>query len=136
MDAQGEGRQLAEALDRFSEKADALIGARPSNWNQLHVTGMGSFWNGIGIGIALGVAVACTGWVAYALGNMQDDQRQDDAFIQATYQAVPGLREQFDRIRQEQSNVQRSNHHRSPAASPAAESGNATVQPSAAPTAD
>lgn len=112
MDAQGERGQLAEALDRFSRVADKLNQqGGPANWNIVQVTGMGSFWNGMAVGVAVGVAVACSSWVAFTLGSLQDDQRQDDAFIQAAYQYAPGMREYFDRIRQEQSIEQRPDHH-------------------------
>lgn len=110
MEEQGAIPRLTEAIHRFSDVADKLEKLAPGNsgiQSDIRITGMGSFWNGLAIGVAVGVAVVCASWVAFTLGSLQDDQRQDDAFIQATYQQVPAMREHFNRIQQEQSNEQR-----------------------------
>lgn len=102
MEDQGDQRALADALDRFSRKADEILKSGNTATQTVRVEGMGSMWNGIAIGIALGASVACAAWVAAALGDLTDDQRNDDAFIQATYQQAPSIRSEFDRIRAEQ----------------------------------
>lgn len=123
MSDQGEERELAHAITRFTEAADRISSGRPSgNWNSIQVTGMGSFWNGMAIGISVGVAVVGAGWVAWALGDIRDQQRQQDAFIQAAYQYAPKWRDEYHKIEQEFSDVQRSDPYpdRSPAAPAAA----------------
>ena len=84
--------------------------SRASNTTTVRIEGAGSAWAalaaGLAIGVSLGASIACAAWVAATLGDLTDDQRNDDAFIQATYQAVPGLREQFDKIKAEQAEPQ------------------------------
>lgn len=90
-----------EPLDPLAERI--LREALGQNTVQtVRVEGMGSMWNGIAIGIALGASIACSAWVAATLGDLTDDQRNDDAFIQATYQHVPQIRDEFNRIKADQ----------------------------------
>lgn len=90
-----------EPLDPLAERI--LREALGQNTVQtVKVEGMGSMWNGIVIGIALGAAITCSAWVAATLGDLADDQRNDDAFIQATYQHVPQIRDEFNRIKADQ----------------------------------
>ena len=90
-----------EPLDPLAERI--LREALGQNTVQtVRVEGMGSMWNGIAIGIALGAAIALAVWVGWALGDLRDDQRQDDAFIQAAYQYAPQLRDEYNRIKKEQ----------------------------------
>lgn len=90
-----------EPLDPLAERI--LREALGQNTVQtVKVEGMGSMLNGIAIGIALGAAISCSAWVAATLGDLTDDQRNDDAFIQATYQQAPSIRAEFERIKAEQ----------------------------------
>lgn len=87
------------------QTTDVRIEAGGGAWTMATIAGLFGV-AGLTIGVALGAAIACAAWVAGSLGDLTDDQRNDDAFIQATYQAVPGLREHFDKIRAEQAEEQ------------------------------
>lgn len=102
MEDQGDQRALADALDRFTRKADELLKTGNSNTTNVRLEGSGQMWGALSVGIALGSAIVCAMWVGATLGDLTDDQRNDDAFIQATYQQAPSIRAEFDRIRAEQ----------------------------------
>lgn len=91
-----------EPIDPLVERIlkDAL--GNNTNTTVVKLEGQGPLWGALAVGVALGAAVACTGWVAWAMGDLRDDQRQDDAFIQAAYQFAPQLRAEMDRLKQEQ----------------------------------
>lgn len=106
LNEQGEVARLADALDRFSTKADKILSNGNHSVSKVEFHGTGHVWGSASLGFVCGgvlVGAMIIGlWVATAMGDMADDQRQDDAFIQATYQAVPGLRERFEQIKAEQ----------------------------------
>lgn len=101
-------RDDAVGIKSVLERMERERGNR--NMTTVRIEGAGSAWAalaaGLAIGVSLGASIACAAWVAATLGDLTDDQRNDDAFIQATYQAVPGLREQFDKIKAEQDEPQ------------------------------
>lgn len=59
-------------------------------------------------GAALGVAVVAAGWVAWALSDVKETQRDQQAFIDVTYQNIPVIRSEFDKIKAEQAKQQES----------------------------
>jgi hypothetical protein len=91
-----------EPIDPLVERIlkDAL--GNNTNTTVVKLEGQGPLWGALAVGVALGAAVACTAWVASTLGDLTDDQRNDDAFIQATYQQAPQIRDEFNRIKAEQ----------------------------------
>lgn len=92
-----------EVLRRVNKAVERVEGmAGNSNTTVVKLDGQGPLWGMLAVGIALGAAIACTAWVAATLGDLTDDQRNDDAFIQATYQQAPQIRAEFERIKKEQ----------------------------------
>lgn len=75
------------------------------NVTQVTFSGLGSasaiLAVGLAAGVALGTAGACAAWVSWALSDVKETQRDQQAFIQATYQQAPQLRAEFDRIKAE-----------------------------------
>jgi uncharacterized membrane protein YjjP (DUF1212 family) len=53
-------------------------------------------------GVCIGGSVFAVGWIASALEDVRETQRDQQAFIQVTYQQLPMLRAEYDRIRTEQ----------------------------------
>lgn len=102
MEEQGDHKALAEALDRWSRTAEKLLQSGNTATQNVRVEGMGSMWNGIAIGIALGASMVCAAWVGFTLQNIHETQRNNEAFIQATYQQAPEIRERFDQIKAQQ----------------------------------
>lgn len=103
--------ELARALNRFNSKADALLDGSLSNTGNQNVTNLRMegaakplAWlsAGLAIGIALGVAIGCAAWVAASLANINETMRNNEAFIQATYQQAPEIRERFEELKKEQ----------------------------------
>lgn len=107
MEDQGDHKALADALDRWSRTAEKLLQAGNTTTQTVKVEGMGSMWNGIAIGVALGGAIVCAAWVGFTLQNVHEIQRNNEAFIQATYQQAPEIRERFDQIKAEQAQGQK-----------------------------
>jgi hypothetical protein len=95
-------RDDATGIKAVLERMERERSHRNTTTQTVRVEGMGSLWNGIAIGIALGAVVVGAAWIATSQASMADEQRQQAAFIAATYQAVPALRAEFDRIQAEQ----------------------------------
>lgn len=94
--------EVVKRVHRAMERVEEMVAGGNRNTTSVKIEGSGAMWGGLAVGVALGAAIACTAWVAATMGDMRDDQRQDDAFIQAAYQFAPKLREEMDRIKQEQ----------------------------------
>lgn len=118
-----EVRDQLGAVEKSAEEIKRALASLP--WNKgmqnltiVRVEGLGA----AGMFIALGLCIGLGLWVGWALGDIRDQQRQQDAFIQAAYQYAPKWRDEYHKIEQEFSDVQRSDPHpdRSPAAPAAA----------------
>lgn len=95
--------EVVRRAHRTMERLENLAESRGNtNTTVVKLDGVGTVWGAVAVGIALGAAIACTAWVAATLGDLADDQRNDDAFIQATYQQAPQIRAEFERIKKEQ----------------------------------
>lgn len=92
---------METAVERLQKELDRLV-PRNNTTQTVKVEGMGSMWNGIAIGIALGASMVCAAWVGFTLQNIAETQRNNEAFIQATYQQAPQIRAEFDRIKAQQ----------------------------------
>lgn len=97
MDEQGDQRALADALDRFSRKADELLKSGNTATQTVRVEGMGSMWNGIAIGIALGATIIGTGWVVSTLNRQEGIVQQGEAYKKAVYMLAPRFAEEIDK---------------------------------------
>lgn len=98
-----------EPADELIERLlrEALGGSKGVTTQVVRVEGMGSMWNGIAIGIALGASMVCAAWVGFTLQNIHETQRNNEAFIQATYQQAPEIRERFEQIKAQQDQGQK-----------------------------
>lgn len=94
---QGDHRALADALDRFSRKADELLQAGNTTTQTVRVEGMGSMWNGIAIGIALGATILGVGWISTKLQEQDVASKQAEAYHKAVYMLAPRFAEEIDK---------------------------------------
>lgn len=60
-------------------------------------------------GVCIGGSVFAVGWIASALDDVRETQRDQQAFIQATYQQAPHIRAEFEKIKAEQARKEKSN---------------------------
>lgn len=118
-----EVRDQLGAVEKSAEEIKRALASLPGNKGMQNLTivrveGLGA----AGMFIALGLCIGLGLWVGWALGDIRDQQRQQDAFIQAAYQYAPKWRDEYHKIEQEFSDVQRSDPYpdRSPAATAAA----------------
>jgi hypothetical protein len=100
---QGDRQELTAAIDRLDRSLDRFqSSAGNRNTTNVRLEGSGTMWGALSVGVALGAAVACTAWVSFTLSNVMETQRNNEAFIQATYQQAPEIRARFDKIKEEQ----------------------------------
>lgn len=97
MDDQGDQRALTAALDRFSRKADELLKTGNTTTQTVRVEGMGSMWNGIAIGIALGGTIFGAGWVGSSISRQDSVVQQGEAYKRAVYMLAPRFAEEIDK---------------------------------------
>lgn len=95
-------RDDANGIKAVLERMERERGVRNNATQNVRVEGMGSLWHGIAIGISLGASIVASAWVASTLNRLSAEQLQNEAYISATYQAVPALREHFDKIKAEE----------------------------------
>lgn len=89
MEDQGDHKALADALDRWSRTAEKLLQAGNTTTQTVKVEGMGSMWNGIAIGIALGATIVGVGWISTKLQAQDIAVNQAEAYHQAVYALSP-----------------------------------------------
>lgn len=93
--------QLKEALERIENHREGN-----QNVTTIRFDGEKSVKTSLLVGFvggaALGVAVMAAGWVAWALSDVKETQRDQQAFIDVTYQHVPLIRAEFDKIKAKQ----------------------------------
>ncbi len=97
MEEQGDHKALAEALDRWSRTAEKLLQAGNTTTQTVRVEGMGSMWNGIAIGIALGATILGTGWIVATLNRQESVVQQGEAYKKAVYMLAPRFAEEIDK---------------------------------------
>lgn len=97
MDDQGDQRALADALDRFSRKADDLLRVGRNTNQIVRVEGMGSMWNGIAIGIALGATILGSVWISKTLQAQEVTVNQAEAYSKAVYMLAPRFAQEIDK---------------------------------------
>lgn len=102
MDDQGDQRALTAALDRFSRKADELLKTGNTTTQTVRVEGMGSMWNGIAIGIALGATILGVGWISTKLQAQDIAVNQAEAYQKAVYALAPRFAAEIDAELQKQ----------------------------------
>ena len=102
MDDQGDQRALADALDRFSRKADEILRSGNTATQTVRVEGMGSMWNGIAIGIALGATILGVGWISTKLQAQDIAVNQAEAYQKAVYALAPRFAAEIDAELQKQ----------------------------------
>jgi hypothetical protein len=94
--------EIREAVERMASQRQTVS----QGGVQVTFHGLGSMAAllalGLSIGVALGAAIACAAWVAFTMSNVQEAIRNNEAFIQATYQQAPEIRARFDQIKAEQ----------------------------------
>ena len=129
MEEQGDHKALAEALDRWSRTAERLLQAGSTTTQTVRVEGMGSMWNGIAIGIALGATILGVGWISTKLQAQDIAVNQAEAYQKAVYALAPRFAAEIDaELQKQESRRVNANpgHHGSraapddPAAEPAA----------------
>lgn len=96
-----------ETLRRMASDIGALLPPQaPVQTQILRIEGANSMWGALAVGLAAGVAmgagIMCAIWVSSTLNDVHEIQRNNEAFIQATYQQAPQIRAEFDRIKAEQ----------------------------------
>ena len=91
------------ALERLARELGTFL-PKNSNTTNVRLEGSGNIWGALSVGVALGAAIACTAWVGSEMGEIKEIQRNNEAFIQATYQQAPEIRARFDKIKEEQEN--------------------------------
>lgn len=123
MDEQGDQRDLVEALDRFSRITEKLLGHGNTNTQTVKVEGMGSMWNGIAIGIALGGTIFGAGWVGSSIIRQDNVVQQGEAYKRAVYMLAPRFAEEIDKEldRQKEREREQSDPDNHAPASPGAE---------------
>ncbi|WOS40670.1 hypothetical protein [Xanthomonas rydalmerensis] len=94
--------RLEEVADRLSSQVASLRDAvnkqsGSNNVNTVRVQGMGSMWNGIAIGIALGAVIVATGWNVSKLAEMNVRSQQSEAYAKAVYMLAPRFAEAIDK---------------------------------------
>ncbi len=98
-----EVRDQLGAVEKSAEEIKRALASLPGkkgmqNLTIVRVEGLGA----AGMFIALGLCIGLGLWVGWALGDIRDQQRQQDAFIQAAYQYAPKWRDEYHKIEQEQ----------------------------------
>jgi len=95
------------AVERLQKELDRLVPRAHNNAiSNVRLDGSGNVWGALSVGIALGAAIVCTMWVGSKLATIEEIQRNNEAFIQATYQQAPQIRDTFEKIRKEQESKQ------------------------------
>lgn len=85
-----------EPLDPLAERI--LREALGQNAVQtVKVEGMGSMWNGIAIGIALGATILGVGWISTKLQEQDVSVKQAEAYQKAVYMLAPRFAEEIDK---------------------------------------
>lgn len=97
MEDQGDHKALADALDRWSRTAEKLLQSGNTSTQNVRVEGMGSMWNGIAIGIALGATILGVGWIATKLQEQDVAAKQAEAYHKAVYMLAPRFAEEIDK---------------------------------------
>jgi hypothetical protein len=97
MEEQGDHKALAEALNRWSQTAEKLLQASNTTTQTVRVEGMGSMWNGIAIGIALGATILGVGWISTKLQEQDVSAKQAEAYHKAVYALAPRFAEEIDK---------------------------------------
>lgn len=97
MEEQGDHKALADALDRWSRTAEKLLQAGNTTTQTVKVEGMGSMWNGIAIGIALGATILGVGWISTKLQEQDVAVKQAEAYQKAVYMLAPRFAEEIDK---------------------------------------
>lgn len=97
MEEQGDHKALADALDRWSRTAEKLLQAGNTTTQTVRVEGMGSMWNGIAIGIALGATILGVGWISTKLQEQDVAAKQAEAYQKAVYMLAPRFAEEIDK---------------------------------------
>jgi uncharacterized protein HemX len=83
-------------VERLQKELDRLV-PRNTTTQTVRVEGMGSMWNGIAIGVALGATLVGVGWIT-ATQNRQDAAiQQAEAYQKAIYMLAPRFAEEIDR---------------------------------------
>lgn len=87
-------------IHAFMQKATELENAlKENNYSQkegqnritVTVTGGGGIAIGVALGMCIGVSVVVAAWVGTELGDQRDTNKNQDAYINAIYQAAPHL---------------------------------------------
>ena len=97
MEEQGDHKALAEALARWSRTAEKLLQSGNTSTQNVRVEGMGSMWNGIAIGIALGATILGVGWISTKLQEQDVAVKQAEAYQKAVYMLAPRFAEEIDK---------------------------------------
>lgn len=135
-DIQGDVRALTAEVAELKRQLEDRKGLVNGSTNILKVEGMGSMWNGIAIGIALGATILGVGWISTKLQAQDIAVSQAEAYQKAVYALAPRFAAEIDAELQKQQESERvhanPDHHRT-AASPAAASTPAAGHPSDGP---
>jgi len=102
---------------------------RNNNETKITITGSGHLFGfaalGFTAGACLAAAVIVAMWTGSTLARYEKVNADQDAFIQATYQIAPQIRDEFNRIKTEQeaTRVDHNDHHPAAPASASAAAG-------------
>lgn len=89
-----DAQEIKKAVERMSGHQ---VGSQ--NGNRIYVSGgLGA----VAVGVALGAVIMGGAWIASSLNDIHETMRNNEAFIQATYQQAPEIRQRFDEIRKQQ----------------------------------
>lgn len=86
-----------EPLDPLAERILMEALGQNTATQTVRVEGMGSMWNGIAIGIALGATGVGVGWILATLNRQDVMIQQAEAYQKAVYMLAPRFAEEIDK---------------------------------------
>jgi hypothetical protein len=97
-DIQGDDvRALTVEVSELKKQLETRKGQVNENTQVVRVEGMGSMWNGIAIGIALGATILGVGWISTKLQEQDVAVKQAEAYSKALYMLAPRFAEEIDK---------------------------------------
>lgn len=94
---QGDVQALVAEIAELKQRLEARKGEVNANTQLVRVEGMGSMWNGIAIGIALGATMLGVGWISTKLQEQDVASKQAEAYQKAVYMLAPRFAEEIDK---------------------------------------
>lgn len=81
--------EIKEAVERISGKNN--------NVNTVRIEGVGSIWNGLAVGVALGAVIVGGAWIISTQQRLEMIAQQSEAYSKAVYMLAPRFAEEIDK---------------------------------------